>query len=213
MFGIFGDTATRRVPGRFQVPWTAILLVAILLIVLAVGAREEIVSRITSGDAPAPAAQVAVPAVSNPQVPAVVAPVIPLVEVQWVQIGTARSGAEGRALPIPWDKFLFVPGTTLREELNLPEGFHAKGDGVVFLAKKYRDENPEFFFTPDRGVTWFKLANNPPIKILNNGSPEVGGAFVEGKQLTLFLATEVEPWVYKYWRAEIPLATIKGLSP
>jgi hypothetical protein len=92
MFGIIGSEA-RRFSGRFQVPWTAILLVAILLIALAVGtfgARgESFLHRVPSGDAPTPAAQVAVPAVQRPVAAPVTNPVIkewPKVPVVWQQI-------------------------------------------------------------------------------------------------------------------------------
>lgn len=95
MFSIRGGTETRRLPGRFQVPWKEIGLAAIILIVLAVLAlgAEVLYSNLTGGESVAPA--VSQPAVvpANPQIPqnvqenvGAVVPVVVDYRVTWTEV-------------------------------------------------------------------------------------------------------------------------------
>lgn len=211
------DRVAVRVPAsrHFRVPWRIIIigfLLIVLLFVLAVVARE-IASRATSGDAPAPAAQageqqVVVPA--NPQVPqnaqentnTAVLQSWPKVEVRWVSIGRTGRGHTKTVLDLQIPK-------------RAPDNM---GDGVAAIGKDPADGR--YWFTPDKGVHKYKLANIPPANFNAGFGPASGrleedvgtqGAFIVGEAVVLFMYTQVEPWVFENWRAEIPLSELEGL--
>jgi hypothetical protein len=145
-----------------------------------------------------------VPAVPNPQVPAVVAPVVPA----WPRVVVWQEIPSGS---IPAEKFSFVPGATIRTELGFPAGGVLNGyrNGIAFFIQTGELRDRKFFFTPDGGKNWFHV--NPPLDHTVSTLQPVG--VLEGETAILFAVTEPYPWVLKYWRAEIPLAMIKGLSP
>lgn len=115
---------------------------------------------------------------------------------------------------IPWDKLIFVSAAKASSELSYPsENARGFGDGTAFMVANlpYEKEDIEVSFTPDKGKTWFTVANPYPGRSITPTDP--AGALFEGDTLVLFIALQSQPWVFTYWRADDPLATIEGLSP
>ena len=121
----------------------------------------------------------------------VVAPQAPIVELQWVEIGRARNGEEVLALPIPRDRVVTDLGAAVTPT-----------DEVISTAIL----NGRFSLPPATSIARL----NPVSKIRLY--------LLEGDKVTLYGYSdyhwsEQDPQALTYWKAEVPLATIKGLSP
>lgn len=213
------ETVPVQIQARhFRMPWEWIILAAVVLMAVGVLAyadtqRNPAVRVIREQSYAAPAVSEA--SVSEPQT--VLAPEVkerPKVELKWVEIVTVRAGE--KVPQIPSEKFTFMPGATAVSELGYhTANSHGYGDGTAFVMANspgwWEKENVEVSFTPDKGATWFTAANPYPGR--SSTPTDVVGALLEGDTLVLYIALQSQPWVYTYWRADTPLATIEGLSP
>lgn len=169
--------------------------------------------------------------------PTPVVPTIPEVRVEWVYIGQARNGSEVLALPIPWEKISIMEQFTIwevssqleshiikneaywqdrarRDPLGLRNPTVGRGDGTAFLVRTSPLKGQgQILITPNKGKNWYKLANVPEFQGTATNPDLGGGATLQRETLIIFMYAQIEPWVYGYWRAEIPLATLEGLSP
>jgi len=225
MFFIFGET-TRQHPGHF--PWVPTFLILGFLLIaggITWGVATDWPGTTQSQSAPlaqevqvdpAPDFSTTVENAPAQTEAEVVAPATPReVEVPWVLLGTGKPITETMdRLGIPWEKWVHMPGAKAKEQLNFfTEYAGGFGDGTAYLLEETpnttnpRVDNPAFYFTPNQGKTWFRVANPYPGE--SSTTPFVGGASIEGDNLVLFLDLQPEPWVAAWWRAEIPLAELE----
>jgi len=229
MFGISGET-TRQHPGHF--PWVEAVVKTLAIMVVAgmvvVGALALTTDWFSGRSAPAVqpgqlgvniglAPVNNVPAQNEPE--AVVLATPREVEVPWVLLGTGKSTTEtADRLGIPWEKWTFIPALEAMERFNSPEHSSGWGTGTAYLLiDRYSTsgvpwvENPVLYFTANEGKTWFRVANPYPGESIT--SPDMVGALIEGDALVLFLDLQPEAFVTSWWRAEIPLDELEGLTP
>lgn len=174
-----GGTEARRL-GRFQVPWKELCIATIALIAvgaIAYGVSLWVSSRgNTAVEQPFDSTQGK--PVAQPVQPApVVTPAISFrvrAEGPWVEVGTARNGPEGRAIPIPWDQLVMLPVTPDNKamwfeiaKLNPPPANMAYGN-------------------PDTGWSGYIQEGN---KLILYGVSD-------------YRQTEADPQVLSYWRRE-----------
>lgn len=203
---------------RFQVPW--ILVIIVLMVIAGMAVFQETRSDNTLTVQPEQRVETIpevteIPSVQTEQIVSV--PIIPEVEVPWVLLGTGRPVTETMdRLEIPWRNWNFLSAVETEKQLNYAEDGGGTGDGTAYLLYNSSSfsgsytENPELYFTPDKGKTWFNIANPYPGKSIT--SPEVGGASIEGNNLVLYIKLQPEPWVRAWWKAEIPLNKIERLA-
>lgn len=157
---------------------------------------------------PAPAESNSAPAQTEPEM---VTPIVLTIELKREKIGETSNGEQVMTLPIPWDKIqaVFIPVRPrsdgqgydrTKNDLGLDGSCSAQGDGIAFVAACVGDDYARF--TPNRGVNWYRVQDTPGL----------AGATLEGDHITLFTYAQTEPWVDTYWRIEIPLSAIEGLS-
>lgn len=231
LFNVFSDAEAHQGSGHFRLPkWLSKWLpetpfewfvsVAVLLFTITTigffawnawgpvsSSEKGITTTITETQAQTESAQ----PVPNVQKNIATAPVIPEVELLWVEIGIARSGAEARALPIPGERFTVevvssplgypIAGMIYWKDLNLPVPAVGKGDGTAFLVKT-SEESPRYLLTSNRGKDWESVS--PPSFQSTAARPAIGstGAFIENGVTTSYMYTEIEPLVLKYWQAK-----------
>ena len=210
MFGIVGGEARRR-PGYS--PWTEALVV-LAIVGTAVGgialATDWFSAKSTPVAQPGQQVQIGPAPEVNPsaqtELEVAVSVTMPVIQMEWVKIGTARNGEEVLALPVLWEKSKFVSWPLVQETLNFPlqEVVTGRGDGTVFLLYGDRVER-EFYLTPNQGRNWYRVPKP------QGGEP--GAAYLEGDIVVLLMARQVEPWIYEYSKAKMPLSKLEGLHP
>lgn len=194
-------TGTAKAP-RWHFPRKLVALLVLAFLIIGGGLTNSWLALLRNTELPVPPAPAPAPAIVLPA-PTVAptptpAPTIPLVEVQWMLVGTARNGTEVLALPIPWEKV----GHSKEDWTS------CGGMGTKDIGGRYESD---YRFSPNGGTDCYKLANLPevPYPVL----PGIMGGVRDDNKLVIFALAQTQPWVYTYWRADIPLATLEGLSP
>lgn len=122
-----------RIP---EMPWKRIGL-AIIIIVGLTYAATSVFSDSAQVEPRQPETVKAAPEINPPAQTEPVTPTFPAIELDWVEIGTARNGEEVLALPIPWDRLVRKVTPENRamflklEDLNRPPATEVEGVNPV----------------------------------------------------------------------------------
>lgn len=236
MLFIFGNAETRRLPGRFQVPWKEIRLGLSVLAILAVVAFAANAAFSRASDEPAAPAVPAIQPVAQPfdpstslgaqgkpvqQVPTVVAPTTTLLTLRWEDYDWEKNPL-GLGEYYAWgmDKDGAIYGIERYGGAIVYGEFIGTGrtkDTIVYLrtGTTIRREDieanlaysPEF--SPDKGKTWF-VGGNIPVGAFPS-FVQVGAVF-DGEDILLLAHMAYEPWKYRHYVARVTPQDTKRAS-
>lgn len=231
MFIIHGGSVARpraqpRQPSR--VPWLKILFGVAILVAFGTAiavANNSASNRIYQEQVSLAPADSEASGLEPQTVPAATIKEYPVYEPTWAYKGGARIGDMEAIskLSYPLESRLhFISGDALKGEWSFfTEHAHGYVEGNAGCA--FVSDEEVIYCTPDKGRSWVKVPNLRPQESLTQpkftaatvegAAPKFTAAVVEGDTLVLYIALQVQPLVYGHWRAEIPLATLEGLSP
>lgn len=130
---------------------------------------------------------------TQPKVQKPVAPVVPPLQLDWEQLGTANLGTGGASRFIPLDDLV----DSRRGAVDpIPDGVNPVVDFIRagnFNIPPAREDNPA---GPNTKVYGYVLEGDTVILYGNSD----------------YLATKDRPFLTSYWKAEIPLSKIEGAS-
>jgi len=151
------------------------------------------------------------PAQTELEVTTSATPTIPEILLDWTEIPKDT---------VPLEEFKWLSAEETKNLLNYPKQGGGWGDGTAYLlydshsfGPTPRAANPGFYFTPDDGQSWFKVANPYPGESITSPGTYGQSAILEGDNIILYLSLQREPFVPTWWKAEIPLNNLERQSP